>query len=99
MKTAQLFILLLVLSGSSAAQSINGRWDGTARVSDQLAVPAHLELSGTSDHVEGAFVDGEQRTAATSAQLAGNLLTLKFAPICGDPSGLNQQQHAGGYVQ
>ena len=79
MKTAQLFILLLVLSGSSAAQSINGRWDGAARVSDQLAVPAHLELSGTSDHVEGAFVDGEQRTAATSAQLAGNLLTLKFA--------------------
>jgi thiol-disulfide isomerase/thioredoxin len=63
----------------AAAQGITGRWDGTAKVSDTLTVPVHLELTGSGGNVEGAFINGSQRTPSTEGQVSGDSLTLKFA--------------------
>ena len=61
------------------AQEIAGRWDGSAKVSDTLTVPVHLDLSGSGNHVEGIFLNGPQRAVSTEGQITGNTLTLKYA--------------------
>jgi len=79
MRLINRFLFLLLLTSTAAAQGIIGRWDGTAKVSDTLAVPVRLELSGSGDNVEGAFINGSQRSPSTDGQISGNSLTLKFA--------------------
>jgi hypothetical protein len=79
MKFINRFLFLLLLTSTAAAQGINGFWDGTAKVSDTLTVPVHLELSGSGSNVEGAFINGLQRTPSTEGQVSGDSLMLKFA--------------------
>jgi len=79
MRLINRFLFLLLLASTAAAQGITGRWDGTAKVSDTLTVPVHLELSGSGNNVEGAFINGSQRTPSTEGQVSGDSLTLKFA--------------------
>jgi len=79
MRRINRYLLLLVLTTAATAQSITGRWDGTAQVSDTLTVPVHLELSGSGSNVEGALINGNQRTTSTDGQVSGDALTLKFA--------------------
>ena len=79
MRLINRFLFLLLLTSTAAAQGITGRWDGTAKVSDTLTVPVHLEITGTGNNVEGAFLNGSQRTPSTEGQISGDSLTLKFA--------------------
>jgi len=79
MRLINRFLFLLLLTSSAAAQGITGLWDGTAKVSDTLTVPVHLELSGSGNSVEGAFINGSQRTPSTEGQASGDSLSLKFA--------------------
>jgi thiol-disulfide isomerase/thioredoxin len=79
MKTIPQLAFLFIVAGFAAAQNLSGRWDGTARVSDELIVPVHLEFSSTGDHVTGALVDGDQRTVATDGCWERGSLTLRFA--------------------
>jgi thiol-disulfide isomerase/thioredoxin len=77
---SRILIFFFALSTSFvSAQGITGRWDGTARVSETLTVPVHLDLSGSANHVEGAFLNGPQRFVSTEGKIEGNSLTLKFA--------------------
>jgi thiol-disulfide isomerase/thioredoxin len=79
MRLINRFLFLLLLTSTAAAQGITGFWDGTAKVSDTLTVPVHLELSGSGSNVEGSFINGQQRTPSTEGQVIGDSLTLKFA--------------------
>jgi thiol-disulfide isomerase/thioredoxin len=72
-------LVFLVLPLAAAAQSLSGRWDGTAKVQDHLIVPLHLELSQTGSQLHGALVDGAQTMAATEGSVDGNALTLRFS--------------------
>jgi thiol-disulfide isomerase/thioredoxin len=72
-------LLFLLFVSTAAAQSITGRWEGTAQVSDALTVPVHLELSGTGNHLTGTFLNGTQRSSSTEGHVDGNSITLKFA--------------------
>jgi thiol-disulfide isomerase/thioredoxin len=79
MKNLGRFLSLLLLSSTAVAQGISGRWDGAAKVSETLTVPVHLDLSGSANHVEGAFLNGPQRSVSTEGNISGDSLTLKFA--------------------
>jgi thiol-disulfide isomerase/thioredoxin len=79
MQTLYRSLLLLLFVSSAAAQGITGRWDGTAKISNTLTVPAHLEISGSGDHFQGTFVNGGQRSPSTEGQFADGVLVLKFA--------------------
>ncbi len=79
MKYFKRYLFLALLASTAAAQSIDGRWDGTAKVSDALTVSVHLDLSGSGDQVEGAFINGAQHTSSTEGSFSGNSLTLQFA--------------------
>jgi thiol-disulfide isomerase/thioredoxin len=79
MKNLSRFLVLLLLASTAVAQGISGRWDGTAKVSETLTVPVHLDLSGSANHVEGAFLNGPQRSVSTEGSISGDSLTLKFA--------------------
>jgi thiol-disulfide isomerase/thioredoxin len=74
-----LFFFFALSTSFALAEGITGRWDGTARVSETLTVPAHLDLSGSANHVEGAFLNGPQRFVSTEGKISGNSLALKFA--------------------
>jgi len=71
--------LILVLLHTAAAQTLDGKWDGTAKAGEDLTVPVHLEITGSADKVSGALVDGEQRTRSTSGRWTDDSLTLMFA--------------------
>jgi len=79
MKSFYLSLLFFAFVSAAAAQGISGLWDGTAKVSDTLTVPVHLELTGSGEHVVGTFINGSQRTASTNGQVSGNALSLRFA--------------------
>jgi hypothetical protein len=73
--------VLLALASVAGAQTITGRWDGTAKIADNFTVPVHLEISGAGSHVQGALIliNGAQRLPATVGDISGDSLTLKFA--------------------
>jgi hypothetical protein len=48
--------VLLALASVAGAQTITGRWDGTAKIADNFTVPVHLEISGAGSHVQGALI-------------------------------------------
>jgi thiol-disulfide isomerase/thioredoxin len=74
-----LFFFFALSASFASAQGIAGRWDGTAKVSETLTVPVHLDISGSGNHVEGAFLNGPQRSVSTEGSISGNSITLKFA--------------------
>lgn len=74
-----LFFFFALTASFASAQGIAGRWDGTAKVSETLTVPVHLDISGSGNHVEGAFLNGPQRFVSTEGSISGNSITLKFA--------------------
>jgi len=77
MRNLSRFLVLLLLASTAVAQGISGRWDGTAKVSDTLTVPVHLEITGSANHVEGAFLNGPQRSVSSEGSIRGNAITLK----------------------
>lgn len=79
MATFYRVLLLLLFVSTAAAQSLTGRWEGTAKVSDTLTVPVHLELSGSGDRVEGTFFNGTQRSPSTEGHISGASVILKYA--------------------
>jgi thiol-disulfide isomerase/thioredoxin len=71
--------VLLALASVAGAQTIIGRWDGTAKIADNFTVPVHLEISGAGSHVQGALINGAQRLPATAGDIGGDSLRLNFA--------------------
>ena len=80
------FLFLLMFVSTAAAQGVTGLWDGAAQVTDArwfagtITVPVHLDISGSGDHVVGAFINGAARSDPSTEGLASsNSITLKFA--------------------
>jgi thiol-disulfide isomerase/thioredoxin len=74
-----LFFFLALSASFASAQGIAGRWDGTAKISETLTVPVHLDISGSGNHVEGAFLNGPQSSGSTEGSISGSSITLKYA--------------------
>lgn len=74
-------VVSLLLSSILSAQTLSGRWDGVARITDTLTVPVHLDLSGSDDHVTGSFLNGPQRFVSTWGKVSGSELDLEFAQL------------------
>jgi peroxiredoxin len=73
-----LFAILLALSSLAfAASPADGTWIGTATFRGQ-EVPVRLEIAGASSSLHAAFVNGAERSAASSASLEGGHLLLNF---------------------
>jgi thiol-disulfide isomerase/thioredoxin len=72
-------LVLLALASTAGAQTIAGRWDGTATITDALTVAVHLEVSGGGSQVQGALVNGTQRLSSTAGDIEGDALKLQFA--------------------
>ena len=71
--------LLFVVGGATArAQSSpDGLWTGSAQVNGQ-AVPFTLQITGSGDAVEGALVNGRQKSPSSSGSFSGGHLILHY---------------------
>jgi hypothetical protein len=76
MKLLSLFSLITVAAWGQPDVATE-RWDGSI-VLDGLKVPFTMQLGLDQNAVSGAFVNGEERTPATSGTLAGGQLRLQF---------------------
>ena len=72
------------LCGMALAQSADaypatpdGVWQGTATYNGQQ-VPLRLEISGSGDHVQGALVNGKEKSPASSGNYSDGHLVLHF---------------------
>lgn len=70
--------------GVAVAQSANpspsapdGVWSGTATYNGQQ-IPLRLELTGTGDHVQGALINGKEKSPSTSGSYSDGHLLLHF---------------------
>jgi thiol-disulfide isomerase/thioredoxin len=64
--------------GDDAVQeSASGTWTGTAQVNGR-DVPFQLEISGADDEVQGALVNGKERSAISSGSYSDGHLVLHF---------------------
>ena len=74
----KLFASFLLLATSAIAQSpIAGTWVGDAAVHGQQ-VPVRLEITGRGNDLHAALLNGQERSAASSAVFSGNHLLLTF---------------------
>jgi peroxiredoxin len=74
----KLFVSLLLLVTSAMAQSpIAGTWMGNATVHGQQ-VPIRLEITGRSNELHAALLNGPESSPASSAVFNGNHLLLTF---------------------
>jgi thiol-disulfide isomerase/thioredoxin len=55
----------------------SGLWTGTAEYNNQQ-VPFHLEISGDGDQVQGAFINGSEKSASSSGSYSNGHLELHF---------------------
>lgn len=67
----------LLAAPSLIAQSPVGLWTGTAQVNNQQ-VPFRLEITGAGDHLQGALLNGRDRSIASSGTFADGHLILTF---------------------
>ncbi len=71
-------LLLAPAGGAILAQaSPDGLWTGTAQVNGQ-AVPFTLQISGDGDVVQGALLNGRQRSPSSSGSFSNGHLVLHF---------------------
>jgi len=77
----KLFVSFLLLVTSALAETprthIAGMWEGTATVHDQQ-VPVVLQISGGSDSIQAAFINGAESSPASSAVFSGDHLLLTY---------------------
>jgi thiol-disulfide isomerase/thioredoxin len=76
---ANLVAVIFGAAGLAAAaqSSPDGLWTGSAQVNGQ-AVPFALQISGSSDAVEGALVNGSHRSRSSSGSFSDGHLVLQF---------------------
>jgi thiol-disulfide isomerase/thioredoxin len=79
-----LFAVLHRLGATALAQGAdaypatpNGVWQGTAAYNGQQ-VPFRLEITGKGDHVQGALINGKEKSPASSGNYSDGHLVLHF---------------------
>jgi thiol-disulfide isomerase/thioredoxin len=69
--------LALPAPAQDSAGSLSGTWVGAAQLNGR-DVPFRLEVSGSGDSVQGALVNGKERSAASSGSYSDGHLVLHF---------------------
>ena len=64
-------------SRSAAAQSVEGKWEGTVVVGG-MTIPFRIDISGKGMKLQGAFINGDERVTSTSGRQDHDALVLNF---------------------
>lgn len=73
----RLLLLLLALSLTAPAQTLDGRWDAVIDIIG-LHVPFRFDIAGSGDSVRGSFFNGDERLTSSSGQFDRRKLVLRF---------------------
>jgi len=69
--------VLFAQNSSSQLGTPDGVWSGTATYNGQQ-VPLRLEIAGNGDQVQGALINGKERSPSSSGSYSNGYLVLRF---------------------
>jgi len=69
--------IAIAQNADAGAGSPDGVWSGTAMYNGQQ-VPLHLEITGKGDHVQGALINGKEKSLSSNGSYSGGHLVLHF---------------------
>ena len=77
MTISRIISMGLFLATVSLAQSVEGLWDATVKVNDNV-IPFRIEFTGTGSAVSGNFFNGDERVPSSGGELKNGVLRLNF---------------------
>ena len=69
--------IAIAQNADAGAGTPEGVWSGTATYNGQQ-VPLHLEITGNGDHIQGALINGKEKSLSSSGSYSNGHLILHF---------------------
>ena len=69
--------IAIAQNADARAGTPEGVWSGTATYNGQ-PVPLHLEITGNGDHIQGALINGKEKSLSSSGSYSNGHLILHF---------------------